>query len=105
MSDKTREFDAIKTKIEKLNNLAESMSAQDALQAYEAALEALELSETIKYKPGINNALFYLGESLYRQGKIFDAIDNLRKSLNLSEELNDALVKSEVLTILGNLLL
>lgn len=102
MSEKTRDFDAIKTKIEKLNNLAESMSAQDALQAYEAALEALELSETIKYKPGITNALFYLGESLYRQGKIFDAIDNLRKSLNLSEEIKDDLVKSRVLTILGN---
>ena len=102
MGEKTREFDAIKTKIEKLINIAESMSAQDALQAYEAALEALELSETIKYKQGINNALFYIGESLYRQGKIYDAIDNLRKSLNLSEELQDDLVKSRALTILGN---
>jgi len=102
LGEKTRDFDAIKTKIEKLNNIAESMSAQDALQAYEAALEALELSETIKYKHGINNALFYIGESLYRQGKIYDAIDNLRKSLNLSEELKDDLVKSRALTILGN---
>ena len=102
MGEKTRDFDAIKTKIEKLNNIAESMSAQDALQAYEAALEALELSETIKYKQGINNALFYIGESLYRQGKIYDAIDSLRKSLNLSEELEDDLVKSRALTILGN---
>lgn len=89
-------------KIEKLNSFASSMSAKDALAAYESAKEALQLSREVRYPKGEIYSLFYLGESLYRQGKIYDAIDMLRESLNISDTLNDTVAQSMIFTTLGN---
>lgn len=97
-------YDHISTieKIDKLNSFASSMSAKDAMAAYKSADEALLLAREVKYSKGEIYSLFYLGESLYRQGRIYDAIDMLRESLNLSDENKDTYAQSMIFTTLGN---
>ncbi|MDT8337325.1 MAG: tetratricopeptide repeat-containing diguanylate cyclase [Candidatus Izemoplasmatales bacterium] len=89
-------------KIEKLNSFAESMSANDASAAYKSAEEALLLSQEVQYSKGEIHSLFYLGESLYRQGRIYDAINMLRESLKLSDINKDTYAQSMIFTTLGN---
>jgi len=89
-------------RIDELNAFANSMSAKDALAANKAAEEALELSKEIDYLKGKIYATFYIGESLFRQGNIYDAIKYLRNSLNLNMEPVDKLAQSMTYTTLGN---
>lgn len=92
----------IKLKVDELNAYANTMSARDTLAAYNSAQEALVLAEESDYKTGRIYALFYMGESLYRQGKAYAALDRLRESLNLTEEIGDLLPQSMIYTTLGN---
>jgi diguanylate cyclase (GGDEF)-like protein len=100
---KTDELLKFFKKIDDLNSFADSMSAKDALAAYEAAKEALELANEYDYLKGKVHSLFYLGESLYRQGKIIDAMERLEKSLSLNDDLSDLLIQSRAHTTLGNI--
>jgi tetratricopeptide (TPR) repeat protein len=92
----------VKKQIDELNNVAESMSAKDALVAFESANEALELSKSINYKKGQVYACHYLAESLYRQGKIYDSIEIFMQALNINVNPVDELIQSMIFTSLGN---
>ena len=92
----------LKKRIDELNNVAESMSAKDALVAFESANEALELSKSINYKKGQVYACHYLAESLYRQGKIYDSIETFMQALNINVNPVDELIQSMIFTSLGN---
>ena len=89
-------------KIDKLNEHANTTSSKDALLTYKTAKEALSLSRENNYTKGEIYSLFYLGESLYRQGKLYDSIDRLRESLNLADQEEEILAQSMIFTILGN---
>jgi len=88
--------------IEELIELASSTSHNDALATEIAAKKALELSEEYDYKRGKIYALFYLGESLYRQGKLFDAINHMQIALNITDPNKDIIPRSMIWTVLGN---
>lgn len=95
-------IDLIIKKVDELNDFANSMQAQDALAAKEAAQEALELATKYEYREGKIYSLFYLGESQYRRGNFFDAVNNLQIALSLTNPIKDIVVRSQVWNILGN---
>jgi diguanylate cyclase (GGDEF)-like protein len=97
------EKEIIIKKIDTLNKSADEISNSDVIAAFKSAEEALFLSRDIDYKKGEIYALFYMGESLYRQGQIYDAMDKLRDSLTIADQIEENQAKTLIFTVLGNI--
>jgi signal transduction histidine kinase len=67
------------------------------------ALEALQLSQKLKYKRGEMLALNKIGEYEFRQSNYARAVEHLTRSLRHAEELHDSLAMAGVYRVLGNI--
>ena len=90
-------------KIDMLNKSADEVLNSDVKAAFKTAEEALFLSRDIDYKKGQIYALFYMGESLYRQGQIYDSMDKLRDALTIADQIEENQAKTLIFTVLGNI--
>lgn len=90
-------------KVNLLTKLGLSARKFDATQAEVLAREALQISESLKYEPGIGNAYNILGLLQYYQGNYDEALDFQFKSLEAKIRSGDSLKISVAYNDIANI--
>lgn len=90
-------------KVDLLNRLADRYLTNQPQKSRQYAEEALNISETIDYKPGKAIALNRLGEYEFRQSNYAKAVEFATASLRLAEQINDPSIMAMAYRVLGNI--
>lgn len=89
-------------RVEILNQLFKEVVVNEPLQAKKYAEEALEISEKIKFLPGIAESADNIGNVYYDQGAFVQALEYFNKSIRNKEKLGNKIQISKAYNKLGN---
>src|SRR4051812_28311366 len=85
----TTDDNALKKKIDQLNEQAWDIRVNDSTKAFELSSESVELARSINYTKGLAEGLRSLGFCYVRLAKNDEALSILNESLALFESLDD----------------
>ena len=88
-------------KVENLIILSQNLSNSDPQKAIDYGNQARDLAIKIDYKPGLANALKYIGMVYYIQGQYIENINYWEQSLAVFEEMEDRVGIANILSNLG----